>query len=101
MSLRHTTPDLAGGLISKVHELITKATEKTNEVKDMDAEHKQHLAEAISCLTLPMLPTKKDFYTKLVNLIPFDLEKLTKEYTGGNLMGAAGSPLETWLSSCR
>jgi hypothetical protein len=88
-------PDMAGGLISKVHGLITKATEKTNEVKDMSAEQKQQLAEAISCLTLPMLPTKKDFYTKLVQLIPFDLEKLTKEYTGGSLMGAAGSPLES------
>ena len=92
---KNNDPDMAGGLISKVHELITKATEKTNEVKDMNAAQKQYLAEAISCLTLPMLPTKKDFYTKLVNLIPFDLEKLTKEYTGGNLMGAAGSPLES------
>ncbi len=92
---KNNDPDLAGALIAKVHDLISKATEKTNEVKDMDAEHKQHLAEAISCLTLPMLPTKKDFYTKLVNLIPFDLEKLTKEYTAGNLMGAAGGPLES------
>lgn len=88
-------PDMAGALISKIHDLITKATEKTNEVKDMNAEQKQHLAEAISCLTLPMLPTKKDFYSKLVNLMPFDLNKLTKEYTAGNLMGAAGGPLES------
>ncbi|MEO6541617.1 MAG: hypothetical protein ABIN74_11515, partial [Ferruginibacter sp.] len=84
---KNNTPDMAGGLVSKVRELLGKATAKTNEVKDMAAEQKQQLAEAISCLTLPMLPTKLEFYTRLVQLIPFDLEKLTKEYTGGNLMG--------------
>ena len=92
---KNNDPDMSTVLISKVNKLLSKATEKTNEVKDMDADHKQHLAEAISCLTLPMLPTKKDFYTKLVQLIPFDLQKLTEQYTGGNLMGAAASPLES------
>lgn len=91
----NNTPDMAAGIISKVNGLLIKATEKTSEVKDMGAEEKQHLAEAISCLTLPMLPTKLDFYAKLVKLIPFNLEELTKEYTGGNLMGAAGSPLQS------
>jgi len=88
-------PDMSVVLITKVNGLIAKATEKTNEVKDMDAEHKQHLADAIACLSLPMLPSKKDFYAKLVKLMPFDLQKLTEEYTGGNLMGKAGSPLES------
>lgn len=87
-------PDMSVVLITKVNSLLIKATEKTNEVKDMDAEHKQHLANAIACLTLPMLPSKKDFYAKLVKLIPFDLQKLTEDYTGGNLMGKAGAPLE-------
>ena len=91
---KNNEPDLSVVLITKVNSLLIKATEKTNEVKDMDAEHKQYLADAIACLTLPMLPSKKDFYAKLVNLIPFNLQKLTEDYTGGNLMGKAGKPLE-------
>lgn len=90
---KNNNPDMSVVLISKVHELITKATETTNEVKEMDAVHKQYLADAISCLTLPMLPTKKDFYAKLVQLIPFNLQKITEDYTAGNLMGKAADPL--------
>lgn len=88
-------PDMAGALISKVNDLLTKATEKTNEVDKMDATQKQFLAEAISCLTLPMLPTKKDFYAKLVKMIPFDLNKATEDFTANKLLGAAGKPLES------
>lgn len=87
-------PDMSVVLINKVKGLLIKATEKTNEVKDMDAAQKQYLAQAIACLSLPMLPSKKEFYAKLVKLIPFNLQKLTEDYTAGNLMGKAGAPLE-------
>ena len=87
-------PDMAGSIVLKVQEHITKATENTNDVKQMSAEEKMHVAQAIACLSLPMLPTKKDFYAKLINLLPFDLNKLTEDMKADKLMGAAGKPLE-------
>jgi hypothetical protein len=84
---KNNTPDMAAVLVSKVRTLLIKATEKTNEVKDMGNEQKQQVAEAIACLTLPMLPTKLDFYSKLLDVLPlFDLEKLTDGFTGADAM---------------
>ncbi len=90
---KNNTPDLVGALINKVKDLLTKATLTTNDVKDMTVEQKQQVAQAISCLVLPMLPTKLDFYSKLIQFIPFNIQELTKDLTGQNLMGKAAGPL--------
>ncbi|MCW3092356.1 MAG: hypothetical protein JWP81_3425 [Ferruginibacter sp.] len=82
-------PDMAGGLIAKVHDLLTKATEKTGTIKEMDKEQKIFLAEAISTMSLPLLTSKKEFYAKLLKVIPFNLNEMTKEYTAGKVVGAA------------
>jgi hypothetical protein len=90
---KNNTPDLVGALINKVKDLLTKATLTTNDVKDMTVEQKQQVAQAISCLVLPMLPTKLDFYSKLIQFIPFNIQELTEDLTGQNLMGKAAGPL--------
>ena len=86
-------PDMSVVLIAKVRGLLASAAEKGNDVKSLGAAQKAQLAEAIGCLTLPMLPSKKEFYAKLINALPFDLKALSERYNAGALAGMAKSPL--------
>ena len=54
---------------------------------------KQSLTEAISCFTLPMLTSKKEFYAKLLDWINLVLWDIAKDYTAENSIGAAKGPL--------
>jgi hypothetical protein len=80
-------PDMSTALINKVNGLLKKASEKTCDISAMDANQKMCVAEAITCMTLPMLPSKIGFYKKLLEVIPFNIAELTKDFTGGALAG--------------
>lgn len=82
-------PDTATLLVQRAQDLLRTATKKTNQVQQMQVEEKRALAEAIGLMTLPMLPSKIRFYKKLLDIIPFNLNELTKDYTMSQLGGMA------------
>jgi hypothetical protein len=86
-------PQMAAGLVRKVQELLAKAATRQTDVSQMNEEERTALAEAISVMVQPMLPTKKDFYDRLINAVPFDLSEIIKEYTANNLMAIPGGGL--------
>ncbi len=86
-------PDMAGAIFSKVADHLKNATSGGSDVSSMSDDQKVALAEAITCMTLPMLPTKRDFYTKLLNALPFNLAEFTKSFTADKLTAAAAGPL--------
>jgi len=86
-------PQMAGALVSRVNNLLTKAAARQTAVSSMNAEELTALAETITVMVQPMLPTKKKFYDRLLNAVPFDLAALTKEYTANGLMAIPGGGL--------
>ncbi len=86
-------PDMAGAIFSKVADHLKDATSGSSDVSSMSSDQKIALSEAITCMTLPMLPTKRDFYAKLLNALPINLAELTKSFTADKLTAAAAGPL--------
>lgn len=87
-------PETGLAYVKTVQSLIGSATKKTNDVSQMGDEEKAYLAEAISCMVSPMLASKKELYTKLLNLIPFDLAKLMENISADKLMSIPGGMLD-------
>ena len=86
-------PQMAGALVSQIQGLLAKAASKQTSVGSMNAEELTALAESISTMVQPMLPTKKKFYDRLLNAVPFDLAAITKDYTANGLMATPGGGL--------
>jgi hypothetical protein len=82
-------PDTASALVQKVQGLLKKASAKTQDIQQMSSAEKMMVAEAITSMTIPMLPSKIGFYKKLLEVIPFNLAELTQDYTMGKLGGMA------------
>lgn len=79
--------------IKTAQSLINKSCDTQQEVNSMSKEQKIALAEVISCLVQPMLPTKKAIYAKLLNMLPFSIDKI-KEYTADKMMAIPGGLLQ-------
>jgi hypothetical protein len=86
-------PQMAGALVNKVQGLLSKAATRQTDVSKMNDEERTALAEAISVMVQPMLPTKKDFYDRLIRAVPFNMSEIIKEYTTNNLMAIPGGGL--------
>ncbi len=91
---KNQQPDLSATLLSQVKSLLTEATKRTNTVSDMNGDEKSKLAQAIFVMMTPMLPSKIDFYKKLINAIPFNLGELTKQITANEYLKKMTGPLE-------
>lgn len=87
-------PDETVALINKIQNNLSKATANSNIVKKMSDDEKKQLAEAIYNMMTPMLPSKFDFYKRLISALPFNLDELTKNISGNvalqKLSGALG-----------
>jgi hypothetical protein len=80
--------------VKTVQSLIGRATAKgKTDVSQMDDTEKAYVAEAISCMVSPMLASKRELYTKLLNIIPFDLSKLMDNISADKLMSIPGGAL--------
>lgn len=79
--------------IKTAQSLINKASEGQADINAMNKQQKIALAEALTCLMQPMLTTKKAIYGKLLNMLPFSIEKI-KEYTADKMMAIPGGLLE-------
>jgi hypothetical protein len=80
--------------VRTVQSLVGKAAAKQTDVKSMSDAEKASLAEAISCMVSPMLASKKELYTKLINVIPFDLGAILESVNSDSLMSAPGGALQ-------
>ncbi len=87
-------PDKSEMFIRTVQGMLSKASEKETDINSMSDEQKILVAEAIGCMVQPMLASKKKIYQKLLSLIPFDLNKMTQDYTADKLMGIPGGALQ-------
>lgn len=92
-------PEQAAVLVGDAHKQIQSGTKKQQQdIGQLDAESKAALAGAIGAMTLPMLPTKKALYAKLLSYLPLSgankfLETLTGEKAAG--------PLKSLISNVR
>lgn len=83
---KENKPDKAAGLISYAQNCLGRITATSIPVKTMQPEQKKMLADVITCMAQPMLCSKKDFYSKLLQKLPFDIHQKTANYNGAALM---------------
>jgi len=91
--------DMAPVMMSKVRQLLITATKikpdkESVAVSEMGVKEKQALAEAIFIMATPMLSSKKDFYAKLLDIIPFSMDEYIMKADGD----AAASKVTSLLS---
>ncbi len=99
MTQGSTVPGQAASMMNKVRQLLITATENkenkaTVAVSDMNDKQKQALAEAIFVMATPMLPSKKDFYARLLNIIPLSLNEYLEKADGN----VAAQKINTMIS---
>ncbi|HTN45471.1 MAG TPA: hypothetical protein VL098_03930 [Flavipsychrobacter sp.] len=86
-------PDLAPVLANQINGLLTEATRRTNTVSEMNEAEKAKIAQAIYLVMTPMLPSKIDFYKKLIQAIPFNLGQLLEAINGNEYLSKITGPL--------
>lgn len=87
-------PDMAPVLAEQIASLLKEATKKTNTVSEMNEDEKAKVAQALYLITTPMLPSKIDFYKKLIQAIPFNLGQLLEVVNGNEYLKKITGPLE-------
>jgi hypothetical protein len=86
-------PEQAASFVSSVRSMLSKAAKKNTDISAMSNEEKILVAQALSAMVQPMLPSKKKLFKKLLNLIPFDINKMTEAYSLDKLMAIPGGSL--------
>lgn len=86
-------PDLAPVLAEQITSLLKEATKKTNTVSEMSSDEKAKVAQAVYLITTPMLPSKIDFYKKLIQAIPFNIGQLLEVVNGNEYLKKITGPL--------
>lgn len=92
-AVENEQPDMASVLADQILSLLKDATKKTNSVGNMNDDEKAKVAQALYLITTPMLPSKIDFYKKLIAAIPFNLGALLNVVNGNEYLQKITGPL--------
>jgi hypothetical protein len=87
-------PDMTAVIADQITSLLKDATKKTTTIADMNDDEKAKIAQALFLITTPMLPSKIDFYKKLIHAIPFNLGELLSVVNGNEYLKKITGPLE-------
>jgi len=94
VAVKNEQPDMATVITDQITSLLTEATKRTNTISDMNDMEKAKIAQALFLVTTPMLPSKIDFYKKLIQAIPFNLGELLSAINGNEYLKKITGPLE-------
>lgn len=94
VAVKNEQPDMATVITDQITSLLTEATKRTNTISDMNDMEKAKIAQALFLITTPMLPSKIDFYKKLIQAIPFNLGELLSAINGNEYLKKITGPLE-------
>ncbi len=87
-------PEQGRAFIKTVQGQIDRAAAKTSDVSAMSSAEKAQVASAVSSIVQPMLASKRKLYAKLLEMIPFDINKFMEGLTADKLMAIPGGMLE-------